>query len=261
MKNYYTAREARERLHTTESNFYYLVRTNKIKKFPQPGKKQSVYSKQDVDRLAREILAFLSYDETQKIQFIKATEDDIQEEYDLATFMFGSAVHTLETRHAWLRKNPDTDFIVRDEGKLVGFINILPVKHETIMKFIKGEIKGWDISADDILEFEPQKKFECIIMGMAVTPEAERIKRTQYGARLISGLINFLEGLAKQQTVIAKFYATSLTPTGIAILRNAGFQELEVGRIGKRIAFELDMMTSEASLAREYRKAITDVTI
>ena len=50
---------------------------------------------------------------------------------------------------------------------------------------------------------------------------------------------------------ITKFYATSVTPTGIAILKNAGFQD--IGQIGKRIAFELDVMNSDARLAKQYR--------
>ena len=42
---------------------------------------------------------------------------------------------------------------MRDQDKLVGFINMQPVKHETIMKFMKGEIKGWEIAAEDVLPF------------------------------------------------------------------------------------------------------------
>jgi hypothetical protein len=86
---------------------------------------------------------------------MKATTEDILEEYELATSMFGNAVHDILTRHTWLAKNPDTNFIVRDQGQIVGFINMLPVKHETIMKFMRGEIRGWEISAEDVLPYTP----------------------------------------------------------------------------------------------------------
>ncbi len=88
-------------------------------------------------------------------------------------------------------------------------------------------------------------------MGMATTPEAEPSKRAYYGRRLINGIVRFLQELAAKDITITKLYATSVTPTGIAILRNTGFQE--IGHIGKRIAFELDTMTSEARLAKQYR--------
>jgi hypothetical protein len=191
---------------------------------------------------------------SQRTTFMKATTEDILDEYNLATSMFGNAVHDIPTRRAWLAKNPDTDFIVRDHGKLVGFMNMLPVKHETIMKFMQGEIRGWGIPAADVLPYTPGSSVECIVMGMATSPEAEAGKRTYYGQRLIHGFIRFIQELAAKDTIITKLYATSVTPSGIAILRNAGFQE--IGQIGKRIAFELDTINSDTRLAKQYREIL-----
>lgn len=91
-------------------------------------------------------------------------------------------------------------------------------------------------------------------MGMATTPEADITKRAFYVRRLISGLVRFIRELAEKDIVITKFYATSVTPTGIAILHNAGFQV--IGQLGKRTAFELDTMTSDAPLAVQYRELL-----
>jgi hypothetical protein len=255
LKNYYTAKEAQKRLGLDEGKFFYLVKTGRIKKVIPPGKKQGVYPKTDIDELAMEMLAFMTYDEKQGIQFMKAkTEEDIQEEYDLATFMFGAHVHDMETRQAWLAKNPDTDFIIRDNGELVAFINVLPVKHNTIMNFMDGKIRGWDIPADDILQYEPNHEYECIIMGMATTPNTELNKRSQYGRRLISGFLRFLEELAEKNITVTHFYATSVTPSGIAIMQNAGFEV--IGTLGKRYAFKLDTRNSDAWIAKEYREIL-----
>jgi len=193
----------------------------------------------------------------QRTRFLLATPDDILDEYNLATAMFGEAVHDIPTRRAWLEKNPGTDFIVRDRDQLVGFLNLLPVKHETIMKFLRGEIRGWEIPAEDVLPYTPNSQVECIVMGMATTPEAEPNKRTRYGRRLINGTARFLRELADKNIMVTKFYATSSTPTGIAIIKNAGFQQ--IGQIGKRIAFELDTMTSNTPLAIKYREALGKV--
>lgn len=257
MKNYYTAKEAQERLGINDNSFYYLIRTGKIKKFTPPGKKQGLYPKHEIDRLSREFLAFMTYDEKQGLHFIKATtDDDFKEEHELASLLFGNAIHNMDTRLAWIRKNPDIDFILRDYGRLVGFINLLPAKHEKIMQFMNGEMKGWEIQAEDVLTFTPRTSIECILMGMATTPDVDRIRRTQYGAKLISGLMEFLYELAQKSVIITKFYATSVTPTGIAILRNAGFEELN--QMGKRIAFELDTMKSNSRMIHEYRQLIIE---
>jgi tetratricopeptide (TPR) repeat protein len=225
-----------------------------------PSEKYSASLKKEIDVLAKEMFTYMKTNETQTqgIAFMKATTEDIQEEFDMATSMFGDAVHSIATREAWLQKNPDTDFIVRDRGIIVGFINMLPVKPETIKRFMDGKMRGWEILADDVLPYTPNSTLECIVMGMATAPEAERTRRAQYGAKLISGLLDFLQTLAQQNIVITKFYATSVTPTGIAILRNAGFQD--IGQIGKRIAFELDTMTSTSQLATAYRETLKRYT-
>lgn len=255
MSNYYTAREAQEKLGIDKNRFNYLVRTERIRKHVPPGKAQGQYLKTEIDKLARELTAFMAYDETAGLQFMIARSDeDFKDEHDLATLLFGNSVHSMETRKTWLEKNPDIDLIIRDHGKLVGFINLLPAKHDAIMQFINGEIRGWDIKDDDVLAFSPNTTMECIIMGMATTPDVEVTRRTQYGAKLISGFIEFLIGLAEKNITITKFYATSSTPTGIAILRNAGFEE--INRVGKRIAFELDTTNSNNQIAKEYRQAI-----
>jgi hypothetical protein len=256
-KNHYTAKEAQERLGIDEWKFHYLVKTGRIKKVIPPGRKTGVYPKSEIDEMALEMLAFITYDERQGVQFMKAkTEEDIQEEFSLATLMFGSHVHDIPTREAWLSKNPDTDFIVRDNGKLVAFINVLPVKHETIMRFMEGEIRGWDIPADDVLPYLPGQEYECIIMGMATAPDVEMSKRSQYGRRLIAGFLRFAKELAEKNITIRKFYATSVTPTGIAIMEHAGFEK--IGQINKRYAFMLDTVLSDAWIAKEYRQILED---
>ncbi len=258
-KNYYTAKEAQEKLGIDKNRFNYLVRTERIRKFIPPGKAQGQYLRTEIDKLARELTAFMAYDEKAGLQFMRAmSEEDFKDEHDLASLLFGSAIHSMEIRKSWLAKNPDIDLIIRDHGKLVGFINLLPAKHDAIMQFINGEIRGWEIKPEDVLPFAPNSTMECIIMGMATAPDVDISRRTQYGAKLISGFIEFLIELAEKHVIITKFYATSSTPTGIAILRNAGFKE--VNRLSKRIAFELNIMTSDDRIAKEYREAIERYT-
>ena len=91
---------------------------------------------------------------------------------------------------------------------------------------MKGEIRGWEISAKDVLPYIPGRNVECIVMGMATTPKAAVGKRAYYGRRLITGIVRFIHELAAKNITIIKFYATSVTKPGIAILRNTGFQEI-----------------------------------
>jgi hypothetical protein len=120
MKHYYCASEARQQLGINVGAFFYLIDTGKIKKLIPPGKKQGFYSKHQIERLARERLKCLIDEGEAGTTFRKATADDIQEEHELTVLMLnGSAGYDIPTCEAWLHKNPETNFIVRDQGRLV----------------------------------------------------------------------------------------------------------------------------------------------
>jgi hypothetical protein len=252
MEHYFSAREARQQLGINVGAFYYLIDTGKVRRLTPPGKKQGFYSKHQIERLARERLKRIADEEEPGTAFRKATADDTHEEYELAVLMLnGSAGFGIPTYEAWLHKNPDTNFIVRDQGRLVACMHVLPVKQETITRWIKGEIREWEISAEDVLPYTPRSSVECIIMGMATTLDVDKRKRRQYGVRLIRG---FLHDLAGQDITITRFYAISATSEGIAILRQAKFEER--GHLGKRVAFELNPFTSETRMAKAYRAVL-----
>lgn len=251
---YYTFEEARAKLGMTKPRFQYWVKSGKIEKVTPPKSKQGVYRKEDIDKLEKEIQAFLIADEASGLQFVKATDEDTREELELSEFIFGKALHDIPTHQEWLKKNPDIDFILKDDDRIVGYINIYPMKQRAIEQFMSGKMRGWELSIDDLLPYTPNSQVECIIMDVATTPEAPKQQRVQFGARLISGLINFIFDLAKQNVTITKFHAIGSTPTGIAILKNANFQE--IWHKDKRTAFELDTMKSTSPLAQSYRQVL-----
>lgn len=186
---------------------------------------------------------------------MRATIDDFYEEYELAALMLNSSArYGIKTYEAWLRKNSDTNFIVRDQSRLVAFMHVLPVKQETIKRWMKGEIREWEISAEDVLPYTPGSSVECIITCMATTPDVDERKRRQYGVRLIRGFQHFLHDLAEQGITITRFYAISATPEGSAVLRQAKFEER--GQVGKRVAFELNPITSDTRMVKAYRAAL-----
>lgn len=255
MEHYYTSKEARQQLGMPVGAFYYLIETGKIKRLTPPGKKRGFYSKHQIERLANERLKCIASEDEPGTAFMKATLDDIHEEYELHALMLnGSAGYGVPTYKAWAGKNPDTNFIVRDQGRLVAFMHVLPVERETIKRWVKGEIREWDISAKDVLAYTPESSIECIIMSMVTTSDVDKWKRHLYGLCLIRGYLHFLRELAEQDITITRFYASSTTSEGIAFLRRARFEER--GHVGKRTVFELNPLTSNTRLAKAYREIL-----
>ena len=255
MKHYYTAGEARQLLDMDVGAFYYLIETGKIKRITPPGKKRGFYSRQQIERLADQKLKQLNVQDETEPTFMKATWNDLEEEYELATLLLnGNAPYGVPTYHTWLSKNPDTNFILRDKDRIVAFLIVLPVIHNTIKRWINGEIREWEIGAEDILPYTRRNPLECIILSMVTTSDVDKNKRRDYGLRIIRGYLNFLEVLAEQGITIARFYSMGTTAEGITILKQAGFEER--GQVGKRVMFELTPTTSVSRMARVYRTVL-----
>jgi hypothetical protein len=250
--NYYTGREVQKLLGITEPKLRTLVANKQLTKYYPPGRQTAVYLKSEVNEFAEKWTAFLMAKEAPKTTFHIAMLDDMEEEYKLAKRALGQTM-SIETRKSWLEKNPLCDYIVKYGNKIVAYLTLLPVKHETIMSFLNGEIRGWQITPDDIELFEPGKDLECIIIGIASDPDTNEDTRTHYMLTLIRGIMREMQKLGQKGVTITKLYATSETPTGIAMALHLGMQEI-TPRLGKRLRFILDIEQSDSPLIQIYKK-------
>ncbi len=249
---YYTATEARKRLGIDEDTFQYWGKNERITRIYLPGRRHPVYSKKEINNIADKIEATIIAEKAKGPEYRKATTADLEEENQLAQLVFGRAAGALP-RKAWLEKNPDIDYHLYDYGKLVAYITILPLKQETLRRFMRGEIRGWQISPDDIEQFVPGKPIECLIMDMVTTPLAVPIKRSEYGRLMLINVLKTLREWGEQGIEITRFYALGGTSAGQHILRTAKFKEMEKIATG-RIAFELDVLNTDARILSGYKE-------
>lgn len=255
---YYTAAQARKMLGVDEDTFQYWGKVGRITRTHLPGRKQAVYSKKEINGMANLIEATTLAEKGEGLEYRKATIDDLEEEYRLARIIFGRSADTPEMRHgkqAFLKKNPDIDYHLYDQGNFVACLHIIPMKHEAIEDFLADRVRAWLIKPEDVERFVPGKPLECLFVDALTTPAVEPIKRTAYAARLFAHFGQTLEEWGKRGVEFSKFYGASRTPTGIRILRSAGFQEIGEQEDG-RINFELDVLNSDARILRSYKDAL-----
>src|SRR4051812_43001366 len=81
MKSYYTAEEAMRKLDLPRSTFHYLVRQGQIPKITLPLRKQAVYPKQEIDKIAEEKAHMLAELETtpKRFSFVVPNRKDLDQ--------------------------------------------------------------------------------------------------------------------------------------------------------------------------------------
>lgn len=256
MKNFYTASEAQKRLNMDKNGFYYLVRKGTIKGITMPGKKQSVYPRTDVDRLAASIKTLVEQYDRETSTFYPATKEDLPEEYAMDVSLYGKDTAPIETRIAKLERNPESDFVLKNAGEVVGHISFHPVKEDILKKFLEGETTR--ILPEHIIPYTPDKPLEILVVVMSVKPGFPNDVARHYGLRLIAGAVHFFKLLGERGIEINNVYATSRTPTGIRICRKLGMEQQPVPTEQGRYSFSINAQTSDSILAKEYQESLAE---
>ncbi len=252
---YYSGRDVQKKLGVTEPALRNLVNQKKLRKIIPPGRKNGVYLREEVDTYAEKWLAFLTAQEPPKTTFQIATIEDMKAVYELSKRAIGRTMDD-EVRRGWYRANPENCSIVKHGDKIVAFFHLLPIKHETLMNFMDGKVRGWDIKEEDVEPFQTGKTLECLAI-IASEPDVDETTRMHYVRVLLRGLTREFRSLGERGVTISKIYATSSTPTGIAMSIHAGMKEYGE-RLGKRTKFFMDIATSSSFLASSYKEGFEE---
>src|SRR5215472_17166236 len=238
---YYDAAGARQALGLGEEEFQYWGRTGRITRVYLPGRKQPVYSKKEINKIAVKVEAAILAEKADGLLYRQATLNDLDAEIELADLVFGGRAKSPELaslRRAFLEKNPQTTYHLYDGDYLAAYLNLIPFDQEAIAQFKEG-VKGWALGVEHIEPFEPGKPLECVIIDMATTPTVPPARRASYAQLLLENFGRTLEEWGNTGIEIAKVYAASGTPSGIRLLKHAGFQIIKDQGNG-RYTFALD---------------------
>ena len=253
MDNFYTATEARKRLGLPRSTFFYLVKKGTIKKVVFPGMKQGVYPRSAIDELALSIKALIDQFEPSSV-FEPATIADLETEIAIDLALYGKGGTTpLEKRIERLNRNPESNFVLRRGGEIVGHCAFYPVEREYLIKLLHAEVSG--IPADKVLAWSvgvPLHVFFSIISVKAgFPPDVAR----HTGLRLLAGAVGMFRSLGSRGVIIETVNATSRTANGIKLAHDLGMAGELIGDEPNRWRFTLDVASSPSLLAAEYREA------
>ncbi|HEU5379301.1 MAG TPA: hypothetical protein VFV38_28095 [Ktedonobacteraceae bacterium] len=257
VKNFYTSTEAQKRLGMDKNQFNYLVRKGTINGVVLPGHKRSVYPKTEVDNLAAALQVTIEQYERDESIFQVATLDDMAEEYALDASLYGKKTATIAERTIRLRKNPESDYVLKSEGEIVGHISFFPVNQTTMQEFVNGELADADMPAR-ILPFTPGQPLEVLMLVMSVKPGFPPSIAKHFGQRLVMGTLRVFRDLGSRGVEINGIHATSRTVTGINICRKFGMQEEPVPNEKGRFHFWINPQDPGIPFARGYQEGLAE---
>lgn len=249
---FYTASEAIQRLNMPRTTFHHYVKIGKIKKKVPHGHREGYYEKTYIDKMAEASELYAIQYAEEPASFSLATKDDVQGIYSLDFSLWPTTTVAPERRLSWYQVNPEIDYVVRKNDIVVGLVNIRPLRHETIEKLLKREMRIRDVKPEELLPFTPNTPLECWV-GIAVRNGVNEPKK--YGMRLIAGAISVFRDFAARGIIIKKLYTVSDSPDGIRIAHGLGFKDITLPNAPSK-QFILDIETSDSPFVQEYKRIL-----
>jgi hypothetical protein len=264
---YLTSSQAAEILNCSIGMVYNYERSGQLHKKVPPGRKQGFFIQSEVEALRDGLASFfenpLSPTETGKdnLVFSQATPDDMEGVYKVAASLFGDTT-SADARKPLVERCPEGNYVVKQSGKVVAYIHIQPLKYDRLMAFMKGEIRGKHVTADDLDCFAPGKSVKCLVKSvgavnhLGATDKDMRANQLRFLFKLLRGTAKEMAKLGSQGVNITEIYATSETVTGIAMAFGAKMKQFGKPLGVGRFRFVLDVEESSLPLLQPYKQAL-----
>ena len=182
---------------------------------------------------------------------MQATPEDMDGVYAVAHELFG---HTSSAaiRRPMIEASPRGNYLVKQNEEIVAFIIVQALRPERLEAFMRGEIRGWDLTAADLLPFEPGHSYECLVKSIGATRKYGKSEQLRFSRRLLRGTVQEIIKMGKEGIRIEKLYATSPYPEGQKICESAEMEEFSAP-LGDRRTYVVDITKAGGKPYKIYR--------
>lgn len=255
---YYTATEVKQVLGVTHGMLYQYVRNGHLHPVTPPGKKQGVYPKKEVDKLALELQAFFMYREKLSTTFMRVTSrEEMGKCLDISQELFGVGREILDECMEMIERNPYICYALKaSDQTTIGYTGITPLKPGKLNSTLAQTLPV-RVLPEDMEVFETGKHLDIFIGVMAIKPGFTNAEKHTYGSRLISGLAEVIIELGRKGIVVGTIAARSDTADGIRLLKHAGFTEIPRATPERR-TFIINVQESGMPFMERYKKALEE---
>lgn len=290
MDSFYSASEAIEKLNLPRSTFYYLVQRGEIPKAVMPLRKQAVYPKDEIDRLAsaRSHWRGLRIPHSNSNDFVitlRFGKDDLEQLAELAKCQYDNdngvwtGVLAVERDKGGNDPKTDTDIAVdffrartiiacksASRGTVLGGIALSPLKLPTLRQLLRFERNETEVARERDHELEVQRPslddlIDVFVWDMLVRPGQSS---AYVGALLLRASLRYAELLLECGIAIGTLSTIATTDAGDHLAQRLGFELLPTpeskapSRPSKRLprSYVLDVLQGSRAtpLVREYRQ-------
>lgn len=272
MKNFYTAKEAMQKLGLKRSTFYDLIKRGDI---PEgtilPLRRRALYSKGIIDQLAEEQARILGeYEqEPERLQFMIPIPKDFQQIVEIDRALFPEetwmSAGALQER---LPYNPEVTHVLKDISThiVLSYISMSPLKPDILEKLITLQVDETAIQPDHFTPYLVDTPLDCYVVSIGARIGTE-IAQHFYAGKLVYAIKNYLTELLERGITVRRIYTVATSREGEKLAQNLSFTPLAATTEEPQNTYEdfrhpyvldLEDKNNQSKLVKEYQRHKTN---
>jgi hypothetical protein len=156
----------------------------------------------------------------------KTLEDFIDMEQLELKYYSEEHVTPHEEAYRWNQSNPDTGFVMEDNGRIVAFSDILPVKKEIFRRIAEGKFNDKYLTAEDLVSMNELKKGDKVDLLLSCILVDEDYRETDALKTLLNAHLDYYQSFEEKGIHIDAVLTSNVTMAGERFSERMGFERI-----------------------------------
>jgi len=131
-----------------------------------------------------------------------------------------------EEAYLWHLSNPKTGFILEDNGRIVAFTDILPVKQEIFDQIKSGTYNDKYLTSDDLISMDRLKEGDSVNLLLSCVLVDEDYRKTEALKILLNAHLDYYRGCMDRGISVGTVLTSNVTEAGERFSERMGFERI-----------------------------------
>lgn len=156
----------------------------------------------------------------------KTPEDFISMEQLELKYYSEEHVTPHEEAYRWHLSNPDTGFVLEDNGRIAAFSDILPVKREIFRRIAEGTFNDKYLTAEDLVSMDGLKEGDQVDLLLSCILVDEDYRETDALKTLLTAHLDYYRSIENKGVKIDTVLTSNVTKAGELFSERMGFEKI-----------------------------------
>lgn len=131
-----------------------------------------------------------------------------------------------EEAYRWYLSNPNGGAVLEDDGVIIGFTDVLPVKQEVFDRMIKGTFNDKYLTTEDLVSMEKLRKGNSVNLILSCVLVEKECRKTDALRMLLNATMDYYRRFTEQGIRIDSIATSNVTEDGVRFSEKMGFERI-----------------------------------